>query len=227
VGLCRNIERHNFLIYSLLKTRVESFPFKGRVVDLGCGDSPYKEAILRSADEYVGVDHPGSKYGRGQTQVIADLEGPFPFEDASFDTAVAFQILDDVPEPQAFLSECFRILRPDGQIFLTAPFMWHLHEEPRDFFRFSRHGLQYLLGKCGFVDIQIEEIAGFWQTWFLKFNYHTTRYAWGPIKYVWYIVWWLTQMIAPLLDNLERGRPNREPTHYSASARKPVSGGPR
>jgi len=49
--------------------------------------------------------------------------------------------------------------------------MWHVHEAPYDYFRYTRYGLEYLLNKNGFVHIEIKENTGFWQTFVLKFNF--------------------------------------------------------
>jgi len=193
---------------------------KGRVIDLGCGESPYKEDILKFAGEYIGVDWKKSFHDLGNTGVFADLSKTLPFRDCCADTVVSFQVLEHLPEPGFFLSQCYRILRSHGTVLLTVPFMWHVHEEPHDYFRFTRYGLEYLLKKSGFTDIRIEETTGFWQMWALKFNYHTERFAGGVVKYLLLPLWWLGQTIAPFLDSLD-GHP-QETASYAVIARKPV-----
>jgi hypothetical protein len=97
--------------------------------------------------------------------------------------------------------------------------MWHVHEAPHDYYRYTRYGLKYLLDKAGFIDITITENTGFWQTWVLKFNYHTTRFAHGPLKYFWIPCWWLGQFVAPVLDKYDKN-PNQCGS-YTVIARKP------
>lgn len=200
MGIRRGIERRNFLIYQIMRKNAERLPYQGRVVDLGCGDAPYKDIILDVADEYIGVDWENTMHDQSKIDVFADLSKPLPFENNYADTVVSFEVLEHLPEPLFFLSECNRILRPSGQLFLTVPFMWHIHEEPHDYFRYTQHGLQYLLEKSGFSDIVIEEKTGFWVMWWLGFNYHTTCFAIGPLKYLWYLVWWLSQTLAMVAD---------------------------
>jgi SAM-dependent methyltransferase len=193
---------------------------KGRVIDVGCGTTPYKEDILKVADEYIGVDWKSSFHDQSKVDVFADLNKPFPFRDEYADTVVSFQVMEHLPEPSLFLSECHRILRRGwGRLFLTVPFMWHVHESPHDYYRYTRYGLEYLLGKAGFVDIVINENTGFWQMWILKFNYHTTRFARGPFKFIWMPVWLLGQMVAPILDKYDKH--NEECASYTVVARKP------
>src|SRR5262245_29028692 len=67
-GLKRGIERHNYLIYNTHARFIASLEFSGRVVDLGCGNAPYREHVLTTAREYVGVDREDTRYdGRNAT----------------------------------------------------------------------------------------------------------------------------------------------------------------
>ncbi len=52
---------------------------KGRVVDLGCGTSPYKEDILKIADEYIGVDWEAGFHDYSNVDIFANLSKKLPF----------------------------------------------------------------------------------------------------------------------------------------------------
>jgi len=175
----------------------------GRVVDLGCGTAPYKAEILNRADEYVGVDWKNSFHDQSNVDIFANLSEGLPFHDACADTVVSFQVMEHLAEPGIFLSECYRILRSKGRLLITVPFMWHVHEAPYDYFRYTRYGLGYLLRKAGFMEIQVTENTGFWQMWVLKFNYHTARVFRGPFRLLMLPMWWLDQVIAPVLDRYD------------------------
>jgi SAM-dependent methyltransferase len=192
---------------------------RGRVVDLGCGVAPYKRDILKIADQYIGVDWGKSFHHQSNVDVLANLVQPLPFKDEFADAVVSFQVLEHLPEPLHFLEECQRVLQPQGIILITVPFMWHVHEAPHDYFRYTRYGLEYLLKKSGFIDIKIRENTGFWQMWILKFNYHSTRFAWGPLKYLWIPIWWVGQTIAPTLDKYDKHP--QETGSYTVLATKP------
>lgn len=180
-GIARGIERHNFLILSITRKHIESLDYKGVVVDLGCGKAPYKNVILQSADKYIGVDWQNSMHGQSKVDISADLTKRLPFHEAYVDTVVSFNVLEHLSEPDTFFSECERITKSNGTLHMVVPFLWHVHEEPYDFYRFTRHGLQYLLEKHGFYEITIKPMVGFWQTWWLAFNYHTVRHERGAI----------------------------------------------
>jgi SAM-dependent methyltransferase len=198
---------HNWLaIKNNNKWVRDSLPFlKGRVIDLGCGNAPYKEDITKHTDQYTGVDWPHSYHDRRDIDVYANLVEGLPFQDEHADTVTALKVLEHLSEPDYFLSECKRILRPRGRLFILVPFVWQIHEAPHDYFRYTKYGLEYLLEKHGFVDIQIREKTGFWEMWILKFNYHTLKFAvHRPLRLFWIPVWWLGQTAAPILDKYDK-----------------------
>ncbi len=214
-----SVSMHNFLIHDINRRTAVEQTYIGRVLDLGCGTAAYKEIILRTADEYIGVDWENSLHEQSCVDVRADLTKPLPFADDYADVAVSFQVMEHLPEPAAFLSESFRVLKPGGKIILTTPFMWGIHEAPYDYFRYTRYGLEYLLAGAGFVDISVQESTGFWQTFVLKFNYHTTKFARGPLTLALIPIWWLGQKIAPILDRYDRHP--EEAASYTSIAVKP------
>lgn len=85
-----------------------------------------------------------------------------PAEDDAFDSALCTAVLEHLEEPESAIRECHRVLKPGACAVYTVPFIWHLHEEPRDFFRYSRYGLEYLFKKVGFEIVELEALSGFW-----------------------------------------------------------------
>lgn len=120
----------------------------GRVLDVGCGYKPYRR--LFATAEYVGldIDSPESR-ARNQADFLYDGD-TFPFSDSSFDGVVCNQVLEHIFEPDRFLGEIARVLKPGGQLLLTVPFVWDEHEQPRDYARYSSFGLKHLLQRNGF-----------------------------------------------------------------------------
>lgn len=124
----------------------------GRVLDVGCGNKPYRS--LFNCEEYVGLEIDTPKNRQNQ---IADLfydGNRFPAKDRSFDNIICNEVFEHVFAPDEFLSEIARVLKPNGNLLLTVPFFWDEHEQPVDFARYSSFGLKYLLEKHGFKIIQ-------------------------------------------------------------------------
>lgn len=59
------------------------------------------------------------------------------------------------------LSELNRVLKKDGYLILTVPKIGELHEEPHDYYRYTKYGLRYLAEKCGFEIKYIKPRGGF------------------------------------------------------------------
>lgn len=86
------------------------------------------------------------------------------FECGYFDGVVHSWVFEHLEEPRQALDECFRVLKTGGLLYLTTNTAWHLHEEPRDFYRFTKYGLQYLFKDSQWEIIFIEASLGFWGT---------------------------------------------------------------
>ncbi len=120
----------------------------GRLLDVGCGSKPYRS--LFSVDAYIGldIDSPISRQRGVADQFYAGHV--FPFADETFDSVLCNQVLEHVFNPDEFLGEIARILKPGGKLLLTVPFVWDEHEQPYDYARYSSFGLQALLEKQKF-----------------------------------------------------------------------------
>lgn len=106
----------------------------GTVYDLGCGERPYEEDILKVADKYIGVDW-GETFHILKADIVSDLNNPLPIDSEVGDTVTSFQVIEHLCEPQIMLNEAYRILKKNGTIVLTVPFQWWVHEVPYDYFR--------------------------------------------------------------------------------------------
>lgn len=130
----------------------------GKTLDAGCGTKPYRE-FFSEVDEYIGMEIDQSKNRLGNRVDVYYSGSEFPFPDSTFDSVVTFQVLEHVPDPEFFIGEIHRVLKPGGVLLLTAPFAWEQHEEPFDFTRFSEYGIQSRLKKYGFEMIRYQKVC--------------------------------------------------------------------
>lgn len=222
----QNITEFNWLIKKLFNESLrQNFPaICGVVYDFGCGTRPYEADILQHAKEYIGIDWDKTQHVL-QADIVADMNKPLPIKSGVADTVVSFQVLEHLCEPQTMLNEAYRILKPEANILITVPFQWWMHEAPYDYFRYTRHGLEYMFTKAGFTDVIVSEVGGFWSTWILKFNYQTNRCVKGPQSFRWLLrlvlfpIWFANQHIACFLDKYWNAP--QEASGYTVTARKP------
>lgn len=120
----------------------------GRILDVGCGRKPYES--LFQATEYVGleVDTPENRANKNADYYYDGRR--MPFDDGAFDAVVCNQVLEHVFQPGVFLGEINRVLKSDGKLLLSVPFVWDEHEQPWDYARYSSFGLSSVLRDSGF-----------------------------------------------------------------------------
>jgi len=121
-----------------------------RVFDAGAGDGHWRNNITADVD-YISMD-----LGVGDANVdyshltiTGDLQH-IPESDASFDAIICIQVLEHVPEPWIVLKEFSRILKKHGCLFLSLPHSVPIHQEPYDFYRYTKYGVKYLFENAGF-----------------------------------------------------------------------------
>jgi SAM-dependent methyltransferase len=114
---------------------------RGRVLDIGCADR-WVESQLPDTCEYLGLDYPDTGrdlYG-ARPDVFADAR-KLPLADASVDTVLILEVMEHLQHPADALAEIARVLRPDGKLLLSMPFLYPIHDAPHDFQRLTRFGL--------------------------------------------------------------------------------------
>ena len=111
--------------------------------------------------DYLGLERPGTLSHSHVVDVWGDAL-KLPFAAATMDTVLCNEVLEHVPEPSQLFAEAARVLRPGGVLLLTTPQVWGLHEEPWDFYRYTRYGLSYLAEKHGFRVVEVRPTCGTW-----------------------------------------------------------------
>lgn len=179
----------------------------GRLADIGCGVKPYKEMASEFVDEHVGIDHAGTMHGISEIDLVGTVYS-IPAPDESFDCVLCTYVLEHVEEPGLAIAEARRILKKGGTGIYTVPLFWHIHEEPRDFFRFTKYGLRYLFEKNGFEVLELKALSGFFVTVGQEASYFLIQYR-GKSKanpFYWLVpaMAVCVQAIAYLLSKIEK-----------------------
>jgi SAM-dependent methyltransferase len=148
---------------TIFKTIMENaFYFNGRLLDIGCGQMPYKKYILENSgvEEYVGLDIATHLDYNSVRPDITWNGKEIPSEPKVFDCAIATEVLEHVHEPNLFFAEVFRVLKKGSVFFFTTPFLWPLHEVPCDEYRFTPFSIDRLLKDAGFSQVTIQSLGG-------------------------------------------------------------------
>ncbi|MEM8738120.1 MAG: class I SAM-dependent methyltransferase [Planctomycetota bacterium] len=133
---------------------------RGHFLDLGCGKAPFYKLYRPYCDEITCVDWTASGHGNPYTDLSADLSKPLPLADQQFDTILLSSVLEHLPDPGLALSECYRVLKPNGKLLMNVPFLYGLHEIPFDYFRYTEYGLRQLTACANLNTIEVIPLGG-------------------------------------------------------------------
>lgn len=163
-------------IFSFIKNNLNKL--EGKLLDVGCGKMPYKEFILKNSKitTYVGIDIEKAHY---DDVIVSDLiwDGEnIPVEDSSFNNILLTEVLEHCPSPKVVLDEANRVLVTGGNILITVPFIFPLHESPYDEYRYTPYSLKRILEECKFRDIEIKFLGGVNAAIALMLSFHKNKY---------------------------------------------------
>ncbi|MDD2412202.1 MAG: class I SAM-dependent methyltransferase [Bacteroidales bacterium] len=134
---------------------------KGKILDFGCGQKPYK-MLFTNATEYIGVDIENEAHNHEKEDVDIYYDGKkLPFDNESFDNIFSSEVLEHIFNHEEIVPELFRVLKKGGKILITVPFSWEEHETPYDNCRFTHFGIEHLLQKHGFTILKSEKTGHF------------------------------------------------------------------
>ncbi len=172
-----------------------------KVLDVGAGECRYRETF--SHCEYKTQDfcgYKGTKEGTqkdewnyGKIDYVSDILS-IPVEDNSFDVLICIEVLEHVPEPILVIKELSRILKPGGQLLLSAPLGAGLHQQPHHYYGgFTPNFYKKFMPEFGFEIISIEPNCGFFK--------HLLQEAWRA-----YLITKDTKFLEliPYLDKLDK-----------------------
>lgn len=138
-----------------------------RVLDAGSGQGWYRRHFDHV--RYEGVDFGQVDKEYGVLDCICDLVA-IPLAGESYDLVLCTQVLEHLAHPSQALAEMYRILKPDGMLWLSAPLFFAEHEIPHDYFRYTRYGLRQLLTDEGFQVESVEWLEGYFGTLAYQFR---------------------------------------------------------
>ena len=186
------------------------------ILDAGAGEGNYKHYF--AAQRYIGLDLGvgDSQWNYSQLDVVGDLSA-LPFRNATFNACLNVVTLEHVKDPASVIREIARTLAPGGRFLLIAPFEWEEHQQPHDYFRFTRYSLAYLLVEAGFHDVSIRPVGGFFRMLSRRMLYALQFFP-GPSIFIGAIFFVPPALLLPLLEPLDRSQ--NFTLGYICSARK-------
>ncbi len=189
------------------------------LLDVGAGLAPFRR-LCDALD--LRVTRLDVETRSAQVDILGDVQHMDRMADESFATVLCTQVIEHLPDPFGAVSEMARVLQPGGVLILSAPHLSLLHEEPDDYWRFTRFGLMQLLRSASLEVLSIAPTAGVF-----AFGGHLFSLAWmltaGCLPGFRQAAWKINSIImVRLLGQVDRrfGAAEILPCDYVAVARK-------
>ncbi len=185
-----------------------------KLLDAGAGECKWGEHFPDV--DYISLDYKvgDEEWDFSPVQIHANLNESIPLEDNSIDAIISIQVLEHLSNPQQALNEMFRVLKPGGHLFFTTPLCYQEHQQPWDFFRYTRYGLRHITEAAGFDVTYIKAQGGYFMLMRnMLMQFHNAQYfsssplikllSWLPRQIIKVFTLVLLPPILKLLDTLD------------------------
>lgn len=129
--------------------------------DVGCGEKPFAAFLKGRVAAHVGVDVDYGFYDTRHIDLIGSADA-LPMADGSVDAILSSQVIEHLPDPEKAIAEAARVLKPDGLLFLSYPYLYPIHAPPWDFARLSEFAMDRMLTAHGLELVERRTLGGFW-----------------------------------------------------------------
>jgi len=65
-------------------------------------------------------------------------------KEGHFDMIICCSVLEHVEKPWEMAQNITRLIKPNGRVYMSVPWVWKYHAYPDDYFRFSWRGIESL-----------------------------------------------------------------------------------
>lgn len=150
---------------SWLEKTLQKIPNNSKILDAGAGEQQFKKFcshLKYTAQDFGQYDGIGDSsalqtgsWEQNNLDIISDITD-IPVPNQSFDAIMCTEVLEHLPFPISALKEFARILKPNGQLIITAPFCSLSHFTPFHFSSgFNKYWYEKHLQDHGFEIIEL------------------------------------------------------------------------
>jgi SAM-dependent methyltransferase len=128
---------------------ISAFASQEPTLEIGAYGSP---SYGRYFPNRIGID---IRQGPGVDRVASVYE--LPFADNTYSVVLCMSVLEHLERPADAIAEMRRVLKPEGRIVVSVPFLFPIHDAPGDYWRFTKYGLRYLFRSGWQIEVLIGE----------------------------------------------------------------------
>ncbi len=129
--------------------------YKGVVLDIGGRDRGKFKKPKEKVERWIFADIEE----KHNPDIVLDIADMHSVEDKSIDIVNVLEVFEHVEKIEKGIAECYRVLKKNGKLIMSVPFLFPVHADPFDFQRWTLTKWQRELKKNNF-EIENTEING-------------------------------------------------------------------
>lgn len=143
IKLLRRLSKHHSRVqlYEMLEDAVLQYVANNnaRILNVGAGGDIARHLEHRGVNT-VSIDVDPARH----PDLVMDVQDMSAIDEASVDAVIMCEVLEHVQDPASAVREIQRVLTSRGVLIGSTPFILGLHDEPHDYYRFTKFGLRFL-----------------------------------------------------------------------------------
>ncbi len=140
------------------------------VLDVGCGSGALLDYLKQKGWSVAGTEIDAAAIKIAKDQYGLDIKNgeliKLHLPGNAYDLIIMHHVLEHVHDPISFLAECYRLLKPGGDLIIVTPNYdswashffakeWFCLEPPRHLYLFSPNNLLKCVNKAGFIESHV------------------------------------------------------------------------
>jgi len=140
----RNLYLQHLKVYEFFEANAKN----KQILEVGCGDGYGAAFLAKSVNSIIAVDYEKevvltaqNKYKADNLKYLCMDATKLEFKDNTFDLVCSFQVIEHVPENRllAYLAELNRVLKPQGELYLSTLNLQKMMKNPRTYKKNPAH----------------------------------------------------------------------------------------
>ena len=146
---------NNSILRNLQIDEFKNFKLFGDCIEFGSNKKLSRNFLKKGAKNYNSVFSNMFKY---KDFFKIDLEKKIIYK-KKFDFFIIFNVLEHISNLDYSIKNLYSLLRKNGKIIGSTPFLYRVHGAPKDYNRFTKQYLQKILKENNFKNIKIKELG--------------------------------------------------------------------
>jgi len=182
--------------------------YKGVVLDIGGRDRGKFKKPKDKVEKWIFAD----VEEKHNPDIILNVENMMNIASESIDVINAIELFEHVKKPENGLKECYRVLKRNGAMILSAPFLYPIHADPCDFQRWTKDKWEKELKAASFK-IEKLEIMGRYFTVIMDMKKALINQLSLGMNYLFKLLYPFMDLLVKL-DNIKLVKNNLRLTNY-------------